>query len=489
MPLPLPSPLETGAAMALAASLAELHAEARCPVCRDFLQEPITLECGHNCCASCLQQRWEHLQDVLPCPVCLHPCTHGHPQRNTQLGNMVDLVQQLRSKRLKVAELVEEEEEEEGEEEEGRGLCERHQQVLSLFCEDDLELLCTQCGESPEHQAHDLMLIEDAAAHHRQRLKSCLGRLGKQLEEAETILLRQVWEEQGWREKVEERKRDLVCESEHLKYFLKIEEDVLENELSRQMTGFSKKIIDRQTQLSDIGSTLKSLLKDILGLRLETDLALLRGAGHMHRQWRQWGGLELPATFSYQFMEPALLLPPHFAGLHNLKDHFLVHLTLDPDTAHSSLSVSQDQKTVSFHRLDRAGGPTSGSRPKAFTSLEAILGMQSFEGGRHFWQVEIQGSGMWSLGVCMESFPRNAVGTTTPGDGCWQLQQFTGVILDSQQAQTRVGVFLDYDLEKVAFYNLVNCSHFCTLNGSFSGKLLPYFGLCSSSIAFSVTLV
>ncbi|XP_049628609.1 tripartite motif-containing protein 75-like [Suncus etruscus] len=468
--------------MALAASLAELQAEACCPVCRNFLQEPVTLECGHNCCGSCLQERWEHLQDVLPCPVCLHPCTDGHPQRNTQLDNMIDLVQQLRSKRLKIAELVEEEEEEE---EEGRGLCERHQQALNLFYEDDLELLCAQCGESPEHQAHDLMPIAEAAAHHRQRLKSCLGRLGNQLEEAEMILLRQVWEGQGWREEVEESRHDIICETEHLKSFLKIEEDVLQNGLSRQMTGFSRKIIQGQTQLSDIGSTLKSLLRDILGLRLQTDLALLRGAGHMHRQWRKWGGLELPATFSYQFMEPALLLPPFYAGLHNLKDHFLVHLTLDPDTAHPSLTVSQDRKTVSFHRLDRAGGHTSGSRPKAFTSLEAILGMQGFEGGRHFWQVEIQDSGMWSLGVCKESFPRNAVGTPSPGDGCWQLQQFTGV----HQELSRVGVLLDYDLEEIVFYNLVNCSQFCTLKGNFSGKLLPYFGLGSLSTAFSMTIV
>ncbi|XP_049628597.1 tripartite motif-containing protein 75-like [Suncus etruscus] len=439
--------------MALEASLAELCVEALCPLCRDFLQEPVTLGCGHNCCASCLQQRWEHLQDVLPCPVCLQPCTHGHTQRNTQLGYMIKLVQQLSSKRLKVAELVEEE----GEEEEGRDCCKRHQQVLSLFCEDDLELLCTRCGDSPEHQAHDLTPIGEAAAHHRQRLKSCLGRLGKQLEEAKNRLR-------------------------------KAEEDVLQNELSRQMTGFSKKINDSQIQLSDIGSTFKSLLRDILRLLVQTDLALLRGAGHMHRQWRNWGGLELPATFSYQFMEPALLLPPHYAGLHNLKDHFLVHLTLDPDTAHPSLAVSQDRKTVSFHPLGRAGGSTSDPSPKAFTSLVAILGMQGFEGGRHFWQVEIRGSGLWYLGVCKESFPRNAAGTPSPGDGCWQLQQLTGVHLDTHQALS-VGVFLDYDLEKVAFYNLVNCSHFCTLNGSFTGKLLPYFCLGSSSITFSMTLV
>lgn len=136
--------------MALAAALAELCAEACCPLCHDFLQEPVTLECGHNCCGSCLQQRWEHLHDFLPCPVCLHPCTDGHPQKNTQLGDMIDLVQQMLCMKKKNSEKRQEESEEE-EEEEGRGRCERHQQALSLFCEDDLALLCGQCAASPDH--------------------------------------------------------------------------------------------------------------------------------------------------------------------------------------------------------------------------------------------------------------------------------------------------------------------------------------------------
>ncbi|XP_049623734.1 zinc finger protein 343-like [Suncus etruscus] len=67
----LPLPMAAGVTMALVASLTELQAEAHCPMCQAFLQEPVTLECGHNCCGSCLQQHWEHLHDVLPCPA---PC-------------------------------------------------------------------------------------------------------------------------------------------------------------------------------------------------------------------------------------------------------------------------------------------------------------------------------------------------------------------------------------------------------------------------------
>uniref|UniRef100_A0A8C4MW39 RING-type domain-containing protein n=1 Tax=Equus asinus TaxID=9793 RepID=A0A8C4MW39_EQUAS len=64
--------------MAFAVSLAKLQAEASCPICLDYLRDPVTIHCGHNFCLSCIHQRWEDLQDIFPCPVCLHHC----PDRN-----------------------------------------------------------------------------------------------------------------------------------------------------------------------------------------------------------------------------------------------------------------------------------------------------------------------------------------------------------------------------------------------------------------------
>uniref|UniRef100_A0A8D2FP79 RING-type domain-containing protein n=1 Tax=Theropithecus gelada TaxID=9565 RepID=A0A8D2FP79_THEGE len=60
--------------MAFAASLAELQAEASCPICLDYMKDPVTTHCGHNFCHSCIHQCWEDLQDVLPCPDCLYHC-------------------------------------------------------------------------------------------------------------------------------------------------------------------------------------------------------------------------------------------------------------------------------------------------------------------------------------------------------------------------------------------------------------------------------
>ncbi|XP_049628600.1 tripartite motif-containing protein 75-like [Suncus etruscus] len=330
--------------MALAASLAELRTEACCPLCHDFLQEPVTLECGHNCCGSCLQQRWEHLHDVLPCPVCLHPCTDGHPQKNTQLGDLIDLVQQI--------------------------LCMRETNS------DDLELLCGQCGESPEHQAHDLMPIVEAAAHHRQKLKSCLGQLGEQLEEAVRALERNDAEFTELKGQLKLQKQNVTQEGSQLAQFLRKQDYSMGKKLVHQKAGIYR-----------------------------------HDAAALHLAWRQHQSLGFPEAPSLEHKGESLSLPPSYIGLDNMRAKFQVHLMLDPETAHSDLLISH-QTTASY--CQEGAQPSPGMRPSAFTSRVAVLGAPGFGGGRHFWQVEIRGLGVWCLGVCTEAFSRDTWAAQTP---------------------------------------------------------------------------
>uniref|UniRef100_A0A8D1GPW8 RING-type domain-containing protein n=1 Tax=Sus scrofa TaxID=9823 RepID=A0A8D1GPW8_PIG len=146
--------------MAQAASLAQLQAEASCPICLDYLQDPVTTDCGHNFCHSCLLQRWEGLQGDFPCPVCLQHCPDRSLRRNTQLCHMVDVVKQLPNM------------EGEGKQQEEKALCLKQHQVLSLFCEEDLELLSAAC--------------------HRRRLKGSIEPLKEQHEVAKKALEMQV---------------------------------------------------------------------------------------------------------------------------------------------------------------------------------------------------------------------------------------------------------------------------------------------------------
>ncbi|XP_004614784.2 tripartite motif-containing protein 75-like [Sorex araneus] len=462
--------------MALAAALAELHAQARCPLCQGPLRAPLTLDCGHNCCCSCLRGRWQHLREPLPCPVCQHPCPHEPRGPNTQLALLADLVSRLPGPRP------------EGHAPEARGRCAAHLQPLSLFCEDHLELLCGQCGASAAHRGHRLTPIGAAAAHHRTKLKGYLEPLHKQLQEAQRARELQDAERQEWREQVAKQRSDLKSELEQLKYLLKAEQNLINYRLQREMRSMSQTLLKHHCLLSNYRSTLECLMTNVSRLCLQPDLGLLSGLRAVHQEWNKYKSIELPAAFSYQYIEPTYTFPPHHIGLQNIISKFQTDLTLDPETAHPSLIISPDRKTLSCRQGSTE--PASDPPPRAFTSQEAVLSVEGFEGGRHFWQVEIRGSGMWALGVCEESWPRNAPVTPTPADGLWQLQQFTGLQLDSHRAHYRVGVFLDFELGEVSFYDLDKRSHISTLTGTFTGKLLPFFSLTSLALDFfSMTVV
>uniref|UniRef100_A0A3Q3AMM8 Si:ch211-1n9.6 n=2 Tax=Kryptolebias marmoratus TaxID=37003 RepID=A0A3Q3AMM8_KRYMA len=45
----------------------------KCPICQEFFEDPVTLQCGHDFCLTCIQAVWE--TDVSPagpffCPEC-----------------------------------------------------------------------------------------------------------------------------------------------------------------------------------------------------------------------------------------------------------------------------------------------------------------------------------------------------------------------------------------------------------------------------------
>ncbi|XP_004614785.2 tripartite motif-containing protein 75-like [Sorex araneus] len=462
--------------MALAAGLAELHAQACCPLCQGPLCEPLTLDCGHNCCSACLQQRWQHLQEPLPCPVCQHPCPHGPRGTNTQLAQLADLVSRLPGPRP------------EGHALEARGRCAVHLQPLSLFCEDHLELLCDQCGASAAHRGHRLTPIGAAAAHHRTKLKGYLEPLRKQLQEAQRAREQQILKRDELREELEKQRSELYWELKEFKDCLRSEQNIFDITEENHMRAVFQEGIRSRKQLSALSSTLRAALWDLTQLHLQADQNLLAGVREAQLQRSRWDSAELPATFVYRPTQQIRTFPPHHIGLQNILSRFQVDVTLDPETAHSSLLVSPDRRRVVYcpemlvMQLGRAPPPNTP------LSHVAVMGAQGFQGGRHFWQVEISGMGMWSIGVC-EDTPRNAPNTPSPERGFWELILMTRHHLDSLPEQTLVGIFLDYDLGQVSFYNMYNRSHFHTITDTWTGRLLPYFSVGTASSMFSLSVV
>ncbi|NXV53183.1 BT2A2 protein, partial [Uria aalge] len=92
-------------------------------------------------------------------------------------------------------------------------------------------------------------------------------------------------------------------------------------------------------------------------------------------------------------------------------------VTLDPDTANSRLVVSRDRLRVGWRDVGQDLPPN----PQRFDSSCCLLGSRGFSGGRHWWEVEVAGTGAWALGVARNSIPRKGWLEFQPEKGIWAL--------------------------------------------------------------------
>ncbi|XP_036280244.1 tripartite motif-containing protein 60-like [Pipistrellus kuhlii] len=446
--------------MESAASLAELQAQASCPICLDHLRDPVTVDCGHNFCPSCIHQHWEGLQDTFPCPVCLHHCPDRSLKRNPQLCDMMGIVQQIPTSgsQRKLQEEI--------------PPCGKHNEALTLFCEENMELLCAQCRDSSDHQDQRLIPIEEAAASHRRMLKEYMAVLTDNLENAERVYKIQVANTWSVKRKMRKWRKKLDFECEELEYFLEIEHEELDNDLFIEENDVEEKFIENGRQISYHKHRLSNMLSEIVEKCFQTDLDLLTGIERIHNSY---GNLEMPAVFSYELKKQSCNLPPDYVGLQKMTHTFQVELTLDYKTAHPSLLISSDRKSVTYKR------PGGHSNPQILTSYADVLSSEGFDTGRHVWVVNIGGTGKCLLGVCKESIPRDTLRSSSPSKGCWHLQ------LWNRTGERKIGVFLDYELGQVLFYNLNDTSYMYGITEKFTGKLMPYFSIALSSESLTIS--
>uniref|UniRef100_A0A452VJA0 Erythroblast membrane associated protein (Scianna blood group) n=1 Tax=Ursus maritimus TaxID=29073 RepID=A0A452VJA0_URSMA len=159
-------------------------------------------------------------------------------------------------------------------------------------------------------------------------------------------------------------------------------------------------------------------------------------------------------------------------------------VTLDPDTAHPKLILSEDRRCVKLG--DRRQPVPDG--PQRFDFVVSVLGAEYFTAGCHYWEVDVGNKTKWALGVCSESVSRKGKVTATPANGHWLVRQSSEKeyeALTSPQTTLRlkepprcVGIFLDYEAGIISFYNVASRTHIFTFTHTFSGPLRPFFEPC-----------
>uniref|UniRef100_A0A8C0ITS3 RING-type E3 ubiquitin transferase n=1 Tax=Chelonoidis abingdonii TaxID=106734 RepID=A0A8C0ITS3_CHEAB len=126
-----------------------LQDEASCPICLEYFQDPVIIDCGHNFCRACISLYWEGPDTEVSCPQCRETAQQRNLRPNRQLANVVEIAKRLSFQA--------------GAGSEGENVCDEHQEPLKLFCEEDQTLICVVCDRSRTHRAHTVVPIEEAS--------------------------------------------------------------------------------------------------------------------------------------------------------------------------------------------------------------------------------------------------------------------------------------------------------------------------------------
>ncbi|XP_073469638.1 E3 ubiquitin/ISG15 ligase TRIM25-like [Aquarana catesbeiana] len=155
-------------------------------------------------------------------------------------------------------------------------------------------------------------------------------------------------------------------------------------------------------------------------------------------------------------------------------------ILLDVRTAGNYLHISDDRKTVSSSSSHQNLPET----PERFQDPQ-VMSSQRFSSGRHYWEVDVGGSGYWRVGMCYPSIDRRGdqswIGYNKKS---WSLERWGrgnqySVIHDGNKtplpggvSSGRVRIDLDYEAGRISFYDLCDpIRHLHTFTTTFTEPL------------------
>ncbi|XP_049429437.1 E3 ubiquitin-protein ligase TRIM39-like [Epinephelus fuscoguttatus] len=515
-----------------------------CSICLDVFTDPVTTPCGHNFCKTCITEHW-NTNVPYQCPNCKKLFyTRPELQVNTFISEMAAQFRQSAQQKassssseqqvskpgevpcdvctgtklkalksclvclesycethlephltrsgLKRHQLINPVENLDGR------MCLKHDKLLELFCKTDQMCVCVLCTVL-DHKTHDVVPL-------REECEGKKAELGKTEAEIQQMIQKRQLKIEEIKHSVELSKEDADREiSDGVQVFTALKESVKRSQA--ELIGTIKEK-QRKTEKQAEGF-IKELEQEISELKKRSTEVeqLSRSEDHLHLLQSFMSLNTAPPTKDWTEVS---VRPPSYEGnvrravnqleetlSKQMKKLFEVELkrvqqsavdvTLDPDTAHPELILSDDGKQVKHGDVKK----NLPNNPERFDTCFCVLAKQSFSSGRFYYEVQVKGKTKWDLGVARESINRKGQMKRSPQNGYWTIclridNEYYALpdlpfCLSLKSRPEKVGVFVDYEEGLVSFYDVDAAALIYSFTGcSFTEKLYPYFGPCNN---------
>nr|XP_056700398.1 E3 ubiquitin-protein ligase TRIM7-like [Euleptes europaea] len=480
-----------GAAMAAGGPVQELREEVSCSICLDNFRDPVSIaECGHNFCRACLMHSWRESGAEASCPQCRETAQQRNLKPNRQLANVVEIAKKLSLQ----GEGGAERKGVEGKE----GTCEKHQEPLKLFCKDDQAPICVVCDRSKEHRDHQVVPVEEAAQEYKDQFSDRLKLLTTERKKCFAHTLDIEGESQDLLKQTEPERQKIVDEFRKMHEFLEEKEKVLLAQVEEVEKEIAREKYKHLARLSKDYSCLESLIREMQEKIQQPATKFLQDARSTLQRFQDKQKTENPMPF------PPLLKQRiqdicdrnHFlkVNLKQFRDTLVsglqrqkaANVTLDPDTAHPKLILSDYRKSM------RLGSEAQNmpDNPERFDVWPFVLGREGFTRGQHFWEVIVGREEIWAVGVARKSVRRKGDVVFSPEGGIWALASWAGGYwalthprehrLSLSGVPKMIRVSLNNDEGRVAFFDAERETLLYEYSdASFSGEtIFPFFWVC-----------
>ncbi|XP_071030472.1 E3 ubiquitin-protein ligase TRIM62-like [Oncorhynchus clarkii lewisi] len=469
-------------------SAQRLSRDLTCSICLDLFKQPVSLPCDHTFCQACITGYWTGPRGQVQggsgsCPQCRKVFPGQSYRPNRIVGNIVEsYCQGLEEREGLLGDMGVPE----------RSLapapapcCARHREELKLYCEEDQELLCLVCGLSQEHRNHNMVCVHEAQQRYRASLSSSMDSLKGELNTALQCERETEDEVKKLKEHTADLKQRIEAQFSDLHQFLYQEEKLLQVKLKTEERRELIRLDEHKALLCVEVCRLQRALNEIEDkLREQDPFTLLRNIKTLVQ--RPTPKFEKPTLTAPSLCEGRFAGPLQYRVWKSLKGSIYpvpAAITLNSSTANPWLSLTSSLTCVRYQTFNHSVQ----DNPNRFNAALSLLGSQGFTYGRHYWEIEVYSSTVWTVGVARETVSRKGVIKALPANGFWTLSLSYGIqymactspptVLSLEEPLARIGVYLDYKRGLVSFYNAESMTHLYTFRETFTETLYPYFNL------------